>query len=90
MYLMASRRNGTLYVGVTSNLVQRVGQRRSAAHGGFAACYGCAMLVYFELHSDMGAAISREKQIKAGPRARKLALIERCNPTWRDLCNEVL
>ncbi len=87
---MASRRNGTLYVSVTSDLVQRAGQHRTAAHDGFAVRNGCVMLVYFELHSDMSAAIAREKQIKAGSRARKLALIELGNPTWRDLYNEIL
>jgi len=90
VYLMASRRNGTLYVGVTSGLVQRAGQHRSAAHDGFAVRNGRVTLVYFELHSDMIAAIAREKQIKAGSRARKLALIELGNPTWRDLYNEIL
>ena len=90
VYLMASRPNGTLYVGVTSDLVQRAGQHRSAGYDGFAARHGCVMLVWFELHADMRAAIAREKQIKAGSRARKLASIERGNPTWRDLYDEIL
>jgi len=62
---MASQRNGTLYAGVTSDLVRRAGQHRSAAHDGFAVRNGCVVLVYFELHSDMSAAVAREKQIKA-------------------------
>jgi len=90
VYLMASRRNGTLYVGVTSHLVQRAGQHRTASHHGFAARYGCTMLVWFELHASMATAIVREKQIKAGSRARKLALVEAGNPAWHDLFHEIL
>ncbi len=77
---MASQRNGTLYVGVTSNLVQRAWQHRIASHQGFAVRHDCTMLVWFELHAEMVTAIAREKQIKAGSRARKLALIEAGNP----------
>ena len=87
---MASGPNGTLYVGVTSNLVRRAGQHQMAAHGGFSARYDCTMLVWFELHSSMAIAIAREKQIKAGSRVRKLALIEASNPEWRDLYKEIL
>ncbi len=87
---MASKPSGTLYVGVTSNLVQRAGQHRAAGHDGFAARHGCTMLVWFELHADMTAAITREKQIKAGSRKGKLALIEAGNPAWRDLYDEIL
>lgn len=90
VYLMASRRNGTLYVGVTADLVRRVFQHREAVGAAFTARYGCKLLVYFELHADMTAAITREKQIKAGSRARKLALIEAGNPTWRDLYEDIL
>ena len=86
---MASRGNGTLYVGVTSDLVQRVGQHRLAGED-FATQHGCTSLVFCELHADMTAAITREKQLKAGRRARKLALIEAANPTWRDLYAEIL
>ncbi len=77
---MANRRNGTLYVGVTSDLLQRVSQHRLATGECFAASHGCKLLVFHELHADMTAAITREKQLKAGSRARKLALIE-CLPT---------
>ena len=82
---MASRRNGTLYTGVTSDLVQRVSAHRTGSSGGFAAQHACVLLVWFELHADMPTAITREKQIKGGSRAKKLALIEATNGGWRDL-----
>jgi putative endonuclease len=82
---MASRRNGTLYTGVTSNLVQRVWQHREGAMPGFTRSYGCKRLVWFECHDTMVAAITREKQIKGGSRARKVALVEATNPNWQDL-----
>jgi putative endonuclease len=85
---MANRRNGALYTGVTSDLVKRVWQHREG-HGGFTARYGCRLLVWFEQHSTMENAILREKQIKAGSRARKIALIEADNPLWRDLWLEI-
>ena len=90
VYIMASRRNGTLYVGVTSNLPQRVWQHRTGVIGGFTKRYGCKMLVWYELHSTMLDAIAREKQIKGGSRKKKLALIEALNPTWRDLFDELI
>jgi len=86
---MANKRNGTLYVGVTSNLVQRVWQHRTSEVKGFIDRYGCKLLVWFELADDMNTAISREKQIKGGSRARKLALIEARNPDWRDLWEDI-
>jgi len=85
VYIMASQRNGTLYCGVTSDLVQRVYQHRNSLTPGFTARYGCKLLVWYEIHDEMLAAISREKQIKAGSRRKKLALIESVNPQWRDL-----
>jgi putative endonuclease len=88
-YIMASRRNGTLYVGVTSNLPQRVWQHRTGIVGGFTKRYGCKMLVWYELHSTMPDAIAREKQIKGGSRKKKLALIETMNSSWRDLFDEL-
>ena len=90
VYIMASRRNGTLYVGVTSNLPQRVWQHRTGVIGGFTRRYGCKMLAWYELHSTMLDAIAREKQIKGGSRKKKLALIEAMNPTWRDLFDELI
>lgn len=85
VYIMASQRNGTLYTGVTSDLVRRVWQHKFSDDGGFTTRYGCSMLVWYERHSDMSEAIAREKQIKGGSRRRKLALIEETNPSWRDL-----
>ncbi len=77
VYIMASKRNGTVYTGVTSNLLQRVYQHKHAVTGGFTSQYECRMLVYYEVHDEMTAAITREKQIKAGSRKNKLALIEK-------------
>jgi putative endonuclease len=85
VYILASGRNGTLYTGVTSNLPQRIWQHRQATGAGFAIRYGCKRLVWFELHDTMISAIAREKQIKAGSRARKIALVAAANPEWRDL-----
>lgn len=90
VYIMASRRNATLYVGVTSDLVQRVWQHRSGVVAGFTQRYGCKLLVWYERHETMESAIQREKQIKGGSRARKLALIEASNPQWRDLYEAIL
>jgi len=87
---MASQPNGTLYVGATSDLVQRVWQHKASVTEGFTSRYGCKTLVYYEQHEEMRSAIEREKQIKAGRRAKKLAMIEASNPTWRDLYDELL
>jgi predicted GIY-YIG superfamily endonuclease len=85
VYIMANRRNGTLYTGVTSALIQRVYRHKSRDLPGFSAKYGCKLLVYYEIHATMEHAIAREKQIKAGTRARKIILIEELNPDWADL-----
>ena len=85
VYMLASRRNGTLYVGVTSNLLQRVWQHRNHSLGGFTARYGVARLVWYEMHATMRSAITREKQIKEWKRPWKLELIEHDNPEWLDL-----
>ncbi len=90
VYIMANRRNGTLYTGVTSDLPGRVFQHRESVVPGFSARYGCKMLVYFECHGEMIAAIAREKQIKAGSRAGKLALIAVLNPNWNDLFEDIV
>jgi predicted GIY-YIG superfamily endonuclease len=84
VYMMANRRNGTLYTGVTSDLAGRVWQHKNGKVG-FTSRYGCKMLVWYELHGEMIAAIEREKQIKGGSRKRKIALIEALNPEWEDL-----
>jgi predicted GIY-YIG superfamily endonuclease len=89
VYIMASGRNGTLYAGVTSNLAGRVHQHRQGVTPGFTRRYGCKLLVWYELHETMPAAIAREKQIKGGSRADKLALIEATNPDCRDLWDEL-
>ncbi len=84
-YIMASRRNGTLYTGVTSDLIKRVWEHRGDFIDGFTKRYGVHTLVWFELHSEMYQAIVREKQIKKWNRAWKIKLIEQTNPQWRDL-----
>lgn len=89
VYLMASRRNGTLYVGVTSNLSKRVWQHREGLIEGFTKQYGVKLLVHYEGYSDVRAAIQREKNIKRWLRRWKLALIEKDNPEWRDLYPEL-
>lgn len=90
VYIVTNERNGTLYTGVTSNLIQRVHQHRNGAIDGFSKRHGCRHLVYFELLEEMTSAIAREKQIKSGSRAKNVALIESANPTWRDLYNDIL
>ncbi|MBV9784282.1 MAG: GIY-YIG nuclease family protein [Acidisphaera sp.] len=89
VYILASKRNGTLYVGVTSELVRRVWEHKSSEIAGFTRKYGIKLLVYVEVHITMSAAIVREKQIKKWRRTWKIALIERDNPEWRDLYNEM-
>lgn len=89
VYILASQRNGTLYIGVTSNLVQRIWQHREGLAEGFSEEYGCHTFVYFEQHTEMSAAILREKQMKKWNRAWKIALIEKGNPAWRDLWPEI-
>ena len=89
VYMVASRRNGTLYTGVTSDLVQRAWQHRTGAGDGFTARYGCKLLVWFELHGSMESAILRERQIKAGSRTKKVQLIETDNPDWVDLFDSI-
>ena len=89
VYILASRRNGTLYVGVTSDLVKRVWEHKNDVTEGFTKKYRVHHLVYFELHGDMVGAIMREKRIKKWNRAWKLALIEKGNPKWRDLYREI-
>ena len=89
VYIMANRKNGALYTGVTSALVQRVWQHRQGEIEGFTKRYNCKRLVWFEMHGAMESAIAREKQIKAGSRKKKLALIETANPKWRDLYDDI-
>ena len=90
VYLLASRYRGTLFVGVTSDLVQRIWQHRQGLVEGFTQRYGVHMLVWFEQHATMLDAIAREKRIKEWKRAWKLELIETNNPRWRDLYDDLL
>jgi predicted GIY-YIG superfamily endonuclease len=85
VYIVANQRNGTLYTGVTSDLPKRTFEHRAGLIKGFSARYGCKKLIWYELHETMIDAITREKQIKAGSRAKKLSLIEDLNPDWTDL-----
>ncbi|WP_196490047.1 GIY-YIG nuclease family protein [Erythrobacter donghaensis] len=87
--MMANHKNGTLYIGVTSDLPRRAWEHREGVVSGFTKKYGCKRLVWFELHATMEHAIAREKQIKGGSRAKKIALIEAMNPEWRDLFFEI-
>jgi putative endonuclease len=90
VYILASNRNGTLYIGVTSDLVQRVRQHKNDVIDGFTKKYGVHSLVYFELHDDMEGAILREKRLKKWNRAWKLRLIEEENPSWNDLYTSII
>ena len=90
IYILTNKRNGTLYTGVTNNLVRRIHEHKSGIIEGFARKYGCNKLVYYEIHESMDSAISREKQIKAGSRKKKIALIENMNPNWNDLYDNIL
>ena len=89
VYILASRRNGTLYIGVTSDLVQRVWQHKNDLVEGFTKKYSVHMLVYYEWHEDMESAILREKRLKKWNRSWKLRLIEEINPDWQDLSTEI-
>lgn len=90
VYLLASRRNGTLYVGVTSDLVKRVWEHKENLADGFTKRYGVHALVWYEPHGSMESAIQREKAIKEWKRRWKLELIEKTNPQWRDLYADLL
>jgi len=85
VYVLASKRNGTLYIGVTSDLQKRAWEHKYDLIKGFTKRYGIHRLVYYELYDDMVSAISREKQMKKWNRAWKIELIEKQNPEWRDL-----
>ncbi|MEO7432164.1 MAG: GIY-YIG nuclease family protein [Dokdonella sp.] len=89
VYIMASGERGTLYVGVTGSLRQRVHQHREGSVEGFTSRYDVGRLVWFELHPDFPSAIAREKQLKKWNRVWKLRLIENANPIWRDLWDDI-
>jgi putative endonuclease len=90
VYILASKRNGTLYIGVTSNLQKRAWEHKNDVIEGFTKQYRVHLLVYYELHGDMVSAITREKQIKKWNRAWKIELIEEKNPDWQDLWNNII
>ena len=89
VYILSNKRNGTLYISVTSNLTQRIWQHRNKLVSGFTQKYNVRHLVYFELHEEMLAAIAREKQLKKWKREWKLRLIEEKNPNWLDLWGQI-
>jgi putative endonuclease len=89
VYILASKRNGTLYTGVTNDLVRRVFEHREGLAEGFTKAHGVHQLVYFEMLDTAAAAITREKTIKSWPRKWKLNRIEERNPTWRDLYEDI-
>jgi len=90
VYILASRHSGTLYVGVTSDLIRRVAEHREGAIPGFTERHGVKRLVWYEAHDSVEAAIRREKRLKKWPRAWKVALIETANPQWQDLWPEII
>ena len=90
VYILSSKPNGTLYIGVTSDLLKRVWQHKNDVIDGFTKEHSVHDLVYFELHEDMVSAITREKQMKAWKRQWKINLIEEGNPQWRDLYSDLL
>jgi putative endonuclease len=89
VYILASKRNGTLYIGVTSDLTKRVWQHRNDMEEGFTKRYGIHHLVWYELHENMESALQREKRLKEWKRAWKLELIENTNPDWQDLYDTI-
>lgn len=90
IYILASKRNGTLYIGVTSNLIKRIWEHKNGITGGFTQKYDVHLLVYYEQFDDMESAIIREKQMKKWRRKWKIELIEKNNPTWRDLFPDIV
>lgn len=89
VYIPANHKNGTLYIGVTSDLVKRIWLHKAGVVGGFTQSYKVHMLVYYEIHPTMRLAILREKQLKKWNRRWKMRLIEEENPTWKDLYEEI-
>ena len=90
VYILASRRNGTLYIGVTNDLPRRVAEHKVGLVPGFTHKYNVKMLVWFEQFPSAQEAVEREKQLKNWHRAWKIALIEKTNPEWRDLAGEII
>ena len=90
VYILFNRKNGTLYVGVTSNLIKRIYQHKNKLIEGFSKKYGLDKLGYYEIYENIENAILREKQIKSGSRKNKINLLEKVNPNWEDLYNSLL
>jgi putative endonuclease len=90
IYILASERNGTLYIGVTSDLVKRIWEYKNNLVKGFTKRYNVHSMVWYELHDNMGSAIEREKNLKEWKRTWKIKLIEEDNPKWSDLYNSIL
>ncbi|MCL2810452.1 MAG: GIY-YIG nuclease family protein [Clostridia bacterium] len=90
VYILFNKRNGVLYTGVTSDLVKRVYEHKHKLREGFTSKYGIDKLGYYEVYGSIVSAIEREKQIKGGSRKKKMALIERMNPEWKDLYDSIL
>lgn len=90
VYILANRRNVTLYTGMTNNLVRRVAEHKESAVSGFTQTHGIKTLVYFEVFEDASNAIAREKAVKRWRRQWKINAIEKMNPEWRDLYEELL
>ncbi len=90
VYILASKRNGTLYIGVTSDLVKRVWEHRNNMVDGFTKCYSVHHLVWYEMHESMESAIQRERRLKEWKRAWKMELIEKSNPDWQDLYHTII
>ena len=90
VYILANKRNGTLYIGVTSNLPKRIYQHKNGFVDSFSKKYNLHVLLYYEQHNDMYSAITREKQLKKWNRKWKLRLIEEHNPSWRDLYYDII
>ncbi len=90
VYILASKRNGTLYIGVTSDLAKRIWEHRNDAVEGFTKKYNMHHLVYYELHDDMVTAIAKEKQLKKWNRTWKIRLIEELNPQWLDFYEDII
>jgi putative endonuclease len=89
VYILASRRNGTLYIGMTEDLLRRVWQHREGSVPGFTSKYSVKMLVWYEQHDTRESVLTRQRRLKKWNRGWKLQLIEQMNPTWRDLWDEI-
>lgn len=89
VYILTNKRNGTLYIGVTSDLIKRVWEHKQGVIEGFTKQYGLKMLVWYEVHEDIAEAIKKEKAMKKWNRKWKLRVIEESNPEWRDLYDEL-